>query len=247
MIDLNEYKLNERESLIFYMFVAVAALLVALLFYRNIFFAVVVIPFIGRLKLFAEDELKARRKREFVVQFKDELFVLSTSIGAGRSMKDAIGESIGSLRDIHGEDCILGKQLDVVYERMDKGGENDVSVLYELGIMSGVEDVIDFVSIYSICKQTGASLILAINKASSVIIDKMTIDKEVREIIKRKESEGMMILVMPVLIILFLNLCSPDYIDPLYSTFVGKVIMTGVIAANIGIYGLIKRITDIEI
>ncbi len=247
MIDLTKYELSRNEKIFFYAMVTITALLVSLLFYRNIFFAVVILPFVGKIKEFVEDELNNRRRREFIVQFKDELFILSTSIGAGRSMKDAIGESIESLREIHGEDCILCRQLKLAHERMVKGGENDVSVLYELGVSSGVEDVIDFVSIYAICKRTGASLIIAINKATGVIIDKMTIDKEISEIILRKEGEGIIILIMPIVVVLFLNIFSPDYINPLYSTIVGRLVMTAMIAANIGIYSLIKRITNIEI
>ena len=247
MIDLNSYEMSSSEKRIFYLALATFAVFVSLVFYRNIFFAAVIIPFTGRIKAYVIEELIERRKRAFLVQFKDELFVLSTAIGAGRSMKDAIGESIEGLKAIHGENCILAQQLESAYERMERGGENDVAVLNELGIASGMEDVVDFVAVYSICKKTGASLILAINKATGVIIDKMSIDNEIREIAKRKESECMVILAMPVLIIMFLNLCSPEYISPLYTTFTGRMLMTAAIAGNVGIYGLIKRITRIEI
>ena len=225
--------MSKKEETLFIIAIAVGSAVIAFLFYRNILFALVILPFLGKIREYVIDELKDRRRREFIVQFKDELFVLSTAIGAGRSMKDAIGESIGSLKDIHGEDCILGKQLEFMYERMENGGESDIDVLNELGIMSGLEDVLDFAAVYTICKKTGASLILAINKAAGVIIDKMSIDYEVREIVRRKESEGMIILVMPIIIIFFLNLCSPDYIEPLYTCAAGRLIMTAVIAGNI--------------
>jgi tight adherence protein B len=52
---------------------------------------------------------------------------------------------------------------------------------------------------------------------------------------------------MPAIIILFLNLTAPDYIAPLYETVIGRVIMTAVLASNIGIYALIERITNVEV
>ena len=140
-----------------------------------------------------------------MAEFKDFLFMASTSIGAGRSMKDAIAESIPSLRNIYGEKSILAGDLTKAHERMEKGGENDISVLQDLSEASGIEDVHDFVTIYSICKATGASLITALNKAASVIMEKMSIDREIEELIRRKESEGLIIFAMPALIILFLN------------------------------------------
>ena len=78
-------------------------------------------------------------------------------------------------------------------------------------------------------------------------MEKMSIDREIEELIKRKKSEGLVIFAMPALIILFLNLTSPDYISPLYETIAGRIIMTIVAASNIGIYTIIQRITNVEI
>ena len=178
---------------------------------------------------------------------KDFLFMASTAIGAGRSMKDAIAESIPSLRSIHGNDSILAGELDKAFERMEIGGENDVTVLMDLALSSGIEDVYDFVTIYSICKSTGASLIIALSKAASVIIDKMTIEREVQELVKRKQNEGMIIFLMPVAVILFLNIFAPDYISPLYETVAGRIIMTTVVVGAVGIYSMIQKIVRIEI
>jgi len=182
-----------------------------------------------------------------MAEFKGFLLRASTSIGAGRSMKDAIAESVLPLRNIYGKKTVLAGDLELAYERMEKGGENDLTVLMDLADASGLEDVHDFVSIYSICKTTGASLITALNKAASVIMEKMSIDREIEELIKRKEGEGMVIFIMPALIILFLNLTAPDYIAPLYETVAGRIIMTAAAASNIGIYAMIQRITNVEV
>ena len=72
-----------------------------------------------------------------MAEFKDFLFMASTSIGSGRSMKDAIAESIPSLINIYGSKSILAGDLTKAHERMEKGGENDVSVLQDLSEASG--------------------------------------------------------------------------------------------------------------
>ena len=64
---------------------------------------------------------------------------------------------------------------------METGRENDVLVLEEMADASGLEDVSDFVTIYAICKSSGASLINALNKAAGVIMEKMSIEKEIQE------------------------------------------------------------------
>ena len=247
MTDLGEYTFSKKEDVLFYVSLSVLGLAISYLLYRNILFAVVIIPFTRRIKGFVKQTIIRNRRRKYMAEFKDFLFMASTSIGSGRSMKDAIAESIPSLINIYGSKSILAGDLTKAHERMEKGGENDVSVLQDLSEASGLEDVHDFVTIYSICKTTGASLITALNKAAAVIMEKMSIDREIEELIKRKESEGLVIFAMPVLIILFLNLTSPDYISPLYETIPGRIIMTAVAASNIGIYTIIQRITNVEI
>lgn len=247
MTDLSIYRFSKRENVIFGICLAAAGIAVSYLMYRNILFAVVVIPFAGHIKNFVIENIIRRRKRMYMSEFKDFLFMASTAIGAGRSMKDAISESIPSLKNIYGRKSILTGDLENAYERMEIGGENDVSVLKELAESSGLEDVHDFVTIYTICKSTGASLISALNKAAGVIMEKMSIEREIEELIRRKESEGIVIFAMPAIIILFLNMTAPDYIAPLYETVIGRVIMTAVLASNIGIYALIERITNVEI
>ena len=247
MTDLRTYRLSNSETAAVYILTVLGGLFISYLMYRNIIFAAIVIPAVPRIKTAVRIILADRRRRRYMDEFKDFLFMASTSIGAGRSMKDAVAESIPSLRSIHGSDSVLAGELAKAYERMEIGGENDITVLMDLAAASGEEDVYDFVTIYSICKTTGASLITALSRAASVIIDKMTIEREVQELVRRKKTEGMIIFIMPVIVILFLNLCAPDYIAPLYGTLAGRLIMTGVVASAAGIYILIQKIVQIDI
>lgn len=247
MIELGKYEMTNVEKTIFYILLTVSGGIISLLFYHNILFGIIIIPFESKIKGFVTDEILLRRKREFLVEFKDFLFIVSTAIGAGRSMKDAIAEAIPEIKKIYGDDTVLINNLSISYERMNTGGENDVDVLMDFAVASGMEDCIDFVTIYSICKVTGASLILALNKAASVIIDKMTIDREITELVKRKENEGKIIFLMPFAVVIFLNIFAPDYIAPLYESFTGNIIMTIVIASSVVVYGIIKKIVKVDI
>ena len=246
MTELSKYEFSRKENAVFCGCLAASGLIISYLMYRNILFAAVIIPFTKKIKGFVTESIIKMRRR-YMAEFRDFLFMASTAIGAGRSMKDAIHESIPSLLNIHGKRSILAGDLAKAYERMETGGENDVSVLRDLADASGLEDVKDFVTVYSICKKTGASLITALGKAAGVIMEKMSIDREIEELVRRKESEGLVIFAMPALIILFLNITAPDYIAPLYETAAGRVIMTAVLASNIGIYAMIQRITNVEI
>ena len=247
MLELDKYEFARHEKYIFYCASAAVAAVASYLYYKNIIFALLILPFIKRIEGYVIHSIIEKRRMDYLVQFKDLLFMIATSVGAGRSMKDAIGESIPTLEQIYGEKGILIVEIKKVFERIDVGRENDVAVLYEMALASKLEDVIDYVTVYSICKTTGANLILALNRAASIIMDKITIEREIEELVIRKKKEGIVIFVMPTLVVLFLNMCAPDYIDPLYTTLQGRIVMTIVIVGNIAVYGIIQKIVRVEI
>ena len=77
--------------------------------------------------------------------------------------------------------------------------------------------------------------------------DKIKIENEIRAITSQKKTEGMIISIMPVIIILFLRMIAPDYVEVLYGNLMGIVLMTGALAATGYAFWLIRRITDIEV
>ena len=246
-IRYDKYIVDKREKQLIFAGTLVVGTSLSVLLYHNIFFSLVLLLFYIKIQEIYAEYMLARRKRALAEQFKDFLFILSTSIGAGRGMRDAIGEAIPGIVGIYGENAILSSELKNMHKRMSIGNEEDVTVLNDFAKRSGSEDIVDFMIIYSTCKTTGASLVDALNKAASVIIDKMTIENEIRTMANRKKNESIILFVMPFVVVLFLNLFSPEYIAPLYESYIGRVIMTMVVAADIFIYSVMQKITDVEI
>ena len=246
-IRYDKYIVDKREKQLIFAGTLVVGTSLSVLLYHNIFFSLVLLFFYIKIQEIYAEYMLDRRKRALAEQFKDLLFILSTSIGAGRGMRDAIGEAIPGIVGIYGENAILCKELKNMYKRMSIGNEEDVTVLNDFAKRSGSEDIVDFMIIYSTCKTTGASLVDALNKAASVIIDKMTIENEIRTMANRKKNESIILFVMRFIVVLFLNLFSPEYIAPLYESYIGRVIMTMVVAADIFIYSVMQKITDVEI
>ena len=246
-IRYDKYMVDKREKQLLFAGTLVVGTSLSVLLYHNIFFSLVLLFFYIKIQEIYAEYMLARRKRALAEQFKDFLFILSTSIGAGRGMRDAIGEAIPGIVGIYGENAILSRELKNMHKRMSIGNEEDVTVLNDFAKRSASEDIVDFMIIYSTCKTTGASLVEALNKAASVIIDKMTIENEIRTMANRKKNESIILFAMPFIVVLFLNLFSPEYIAPLYESYIGRVIMTMVVAADIFIYSVMQKITNVEI
>ncbi|WP_306473947.1 type II secretion system F family protein [Mogibacterium diversum] len=246
-IRYDKYMVDKREKQLLFAGTLVVGTSLSVLLYHNIFFSLVLLLFYIKIQEIYAEYMLARRKRALAEQFKDFLFILSTSIGTGRGMRDAIGEAIPGIVGIYGENAILSRELKNMHKRMSIGNEEDVTVLNDFAKRSASEDIVDFMIIYSTCKTTGASLVDALNKAASVIIDKMTIENEIRTMANRKKNESIILFAMPFIVVLFLNLFSPEYIAPLYESYIGRVIMTMVVAADIFIYSVMQKITNVEI
>lgn len=80
-----------------------------------------------------------------------------------------------------------------------------------------------------------------------ILNDKMSIEKEIKTLVAQKKLEGKIITVMPLCVIIFLNIISPDYLQVLYSTFAGRIVMTLALAGMATAYLMTERLTDIEV
>ena len=52
---------------------------------------------------------------------------------------------------------------------------------------------------------------------------------------------------MPLVVIMFLNVFSPDYLEPLYVTVSGRLIMTCALAGLAAAHWMTAKMTDIEV
>lgn len=88
---------------------------------------------------------------------------------------------------------------------------------------------------------------MAVNKAAAIIGEKINIEREIKTMVTQKKYEGRIITMMPVVIILFLQMMSPDYLEVMYTTAAGRILMSLALGAIVFAYWMIERITDIEV
>lgn len=93
-IRYDKYMVDKREKQLLFAGTLVVGTALSVLMYHNVFFSLVLLLFYIKIQEIYAEYMLARRKRALAEQFKDFLFILSTSIGTGRGMRDAIGEAI---------------------------------------------------------------------------------------------------------------------------------------------------------
>lgn len=162
-------------------------------------------------------------------------------------MEEAMEEARENLGELYGSRGLMAGELEHMLRSIQETGEGEVELWQSFARRSGLEDAADFTQVFSACRETGGNLIQAVNKAASVIGEKIAVEMEIRTIVSQKKLEGRIITAMPAIIVVFLQAVSPDYLEVMYVTFGGRILMSLALFAMAGAYVMIERITDIEV
>ena len=245
--DYTRYKLSKREAVNYYAMSMAGLATVGLVFYGNfavpIIFSLLSVP----LKRVYE-AYKLRQLREKLrYSFRDLLYALDASISSGRQMAEALIEAEGSLRLIYGDDEPIIRELDIMINAVKQSNANEEELLKDFAYRSRIPEIMSFAETYSICRSTGANVKQVISSTTQILVDRLNISREIQTLTAQKRVEGKIISLMPLVIVIFLNLMSPGYLDKLYHTGAGMVIMTLALGITAGAYYVMGRIMDIEI
>lgn len=244
--DYNTYTLSKRETLHFCLISGLVFGIIAFLFYNNLIVSLLFssLSYPAR-KLFAK-YMAEKRKRELLYQFRDLLYALSSSISAGRQMRQALIEANKSMRILFGDKALISRELEYMIIPLEESGESEESVLLNFADRSSISDIINFVDIYRVCKDSGADMEWVIRKTVGILIDRIELEKEVRTLTAQKRLEFSILTAMPIFTLLFLRISSPSYLEHMYGTMVGWFLMSlALISIAIAAY-LAFRITNIR-
>jgi len=243
----SKYKLTLKEKrdcvIVSYVFLFI----VSYIFYHSLAVSLAFGAFIPICFKYYAENLAEKRRDLMLVQFRDFLYSLSASFAAGRHMREALFEARESLRLIYDENTPMLIEITNMLSKMDGGKASEEDVLRDFADRSAMRDIANFVDTYFICRETGGYLGRVISKTSAMLIDKIGIEKEVKTLTSQKQFEGRIISLMPVAVILFLNVVSPEYIQILYTTLAGRFIMTVALAGIVYAYEMTMKLTKIEV
>jgi len=236
-----------RERLKYYIVCSGGLAFTGWLFFDNavcaICFALLAIPLEKRWRI----SRAAERRRELAAQFKDMLFSLSSSFQSGRHMAEAIGEARSNMLEIYPPAAPINVELELMTRRMGAGGESEREVLLDFARRSGNEDARNFADVYYTCLTTGGDLCAIVNRTAGVILEKMSIRRELETLMAQKKYEAKLLTAVPFMILLYLRFSSPEYLAPLYTTATGLCVMAAALGALVAALYWSGRIMDIEV
>jgi len=243
----SNYELSPEEKTKFLVICGIGLMLAAYLFYHSpilsLLFSCLAYPGLKPYRSYLAD----KRRAELKEQFRDVLYSVSASASTGRQMPEALYEAGQNMKLIYREDSLIVRELEHMVKRLYEFRESEEEILKDFAARAGIEDISDFVDIYLTCRETGGDFIRVLTKASEIIADKIAIEREIRTITAQKQFEAKILTAIPFIIIILLQLVSPDYLSTLYESIMGRILMT-LALGGIGIsYFWSMKLTKIEV
>lgn len=230
--------------------IAVAAAVIyvaAFIFYRSHVFSLLLTPLSLLYPRIRTGELLLKRKKTLNLQFKDLLYSLSSSLAAGRSMENSFREALRDLSVLYpGPDEYIILETEYMARRLEMNETVEV-VLADFACRARLEDICNFSDVFQICKRTGGNIVEVIRNTSGIISDKIEIRQEIDMLLAERKFEQKVLNIVPVLMILLLSASAADYMEPVFSTVAGRLVMTAAIGLLAAAYFISGKIIDIKI
>ncbi len=224
-----------------------AAALVLFLFYRSPWVLFPALPAVFPCARMLQQERQEAERRKLLYQFRDLLFSLFGSFATGRQMTEALREAEANLSLIYGETEPIRRELALMLRQLREQQSREEDVWEDFGERSGLEDVADFAEMFRICRQSGGDLERVIHRGASVLMDKISIYREIQSLTVQKRWESRVLVCIPLLVLALLQFTAPDYMSVMYGTLPGRLLMSLAFAAITGAYLWCRRINRMEV
>lgn len=172
----------------------------------HIFFDIIVLTIVSvPLGLFGgifvyRNILLNKRKNRLLMQFRDMLESVSSSLGSGRNVKDAFTGAYEDMKNQYGEDADIVAELQIIRS----GLYNNINIevlLQDFAKRSHDENIQNFADVFSVANRRGGNIRQIIYETKNVINDKIMIEQEIRTLISGKKNELNIMMVLPLIVV----------------------------------------------
>ncbi len=169
-------------------------------------------------------QLIHKRKAELRQQFKQLLHALAHSLSAGHSLENALTAALQDLKFIYASSVDMITELEIIIRKL-SNGEPIEKAFQSFSDRADLAEITRFSEVLRISRRIGGDLIDVVRRSAHYISETMEVEQEITVMLAKKKFESNIMQVVPFIIVAFLTLGSPDYMQPLYSA-AGGVIMT---------------------
>ncbi len=198
--------------------------------------------------LYAKSVAK-KRQLKLRVQFKDflEIIAISVSGGAGRSLENAVRDSLRELKTQFSSNADIVREIGLIVDDYDNAGIPMHQGFMELGDRSDLDDIKSFATIYATIEGKTSDFGYVISQTKDIIKDKIEITMEIETSISSAKGESYAMLVLPLVIVVVMSLMGGSLLDSLFTTALGRIAASVGLICTIVSYVIATKVTQIEV
>lgn len=222
------------------------SVIVAFLFYKSIYgilSGLLIFPFWLKLK---SEEIEAEKRGRLSAEFKEFMMLIVASLQTGYSLERAIKQSEVELHKLYPNGCIIAGQVHILNQKIAMNVQLE-KAFFEFAKAIELEEALSLAEIISFAKRSGGNYGKHIRDTALKIEENILIKQEIETITTEKRLELKVMCIMPIGILAYISLTSPDFITPLY----GNVLGAGLMSLCLTVYGALiilgRKIIDIKI
>lgn len=220
--------------------------LFAWLFYDS---ALAVLPLLLFLPFWLYEKRAQRREKaeeQFKKMFREWILLLSSSLSAGYSIEHAFGESFRELQLMFPKGGVMMDELRTMLMKS-KNNQRPEELLTELAQRHPTQEVVSFAEVFCAARKSGGSLTAIIKSTSEKMAQVMDTKREIRTMLAAKVYEQKIMTLMPAAVLLYLRVCSAEFLNGLYHNMAGIIVMSVCLGIYFSAYLLGKRMVQFEV
>lgn len=232
-VDYNIYKMEMKEILTGFLIGALLGFVVMFMFFDIFIFNIAGLVLGGLVGIRVyQNVLCENRKKALILQFRDMLESLSTSVGTGKNVPEAFLDCLYEMKSQFDDDAYIVKEL----SRIVAGSSNNINIellVSDFAARSHNEDIQAFSDVFSVAIRKGGNMRDIISDTKDVISDKITMQMEITSIIAGKKNELNIMILMPFVVVSQVNgmSASSANLSTAIITFIVKLIALGMFVA----------------
>ena len=224
----------------------ILGLLVLWLLFRSLFAlpaAVLFIPPFVRCRQGRRQREIIRRRQE---EFKNAMSALYSSTASGAPLARALRDTLHEMENSPERFQVLIPEFMRICRELDRNVPMETALLGFAG-RSRDENITQFVKVLTIAVRSGGNLPDIIRRSLDAISLKMDMNSEIETMLAGKRAEFRVMVIVPAGILVYMSMTSPEYMDLLYHSGAGHLVMALAGAVYFGALFLGRKILDIRV
>lgn len=244
--DYAEYRFSKKELAKYLALYAILDACISYLFFRSLIAFVLLAP--GAFLFLADQKrsLQKKRAREMTRQFLDGIRMIAASLQAGYSAENSLHEALRELRKVYEPDAFIVREFGFMDAQIEMN-RNMEELFSDFGKRSAVEDIQSFAEVFLTAKRSGGDLLSIIRNTASCIRQKQETMQEIETCLAGKTMEQNIMSLIPILILAYIRLTSPEFLSTMYGNVTGVAVMGCCFAVYVAAYLWGRRIVRIEV